>query len=1343
MCKGLQIAQALPRRDIHVPARALAVALAGVCLLLASAHAGWDKCESLGEGSFLSNTITAAAAQGAVVWVGTDKGLARSTNRGTDWEGVDLAAATPYSVLVQGAGAEEMPMWQQPVGRARRLRNLVTDIAVTGTDVWVATGLGVCLSRDGGRTWVSFGPKEGLPAGMIHAIAAEGKMAWATSTRGLYHSADRGRHWAALAPRFANGRAGFPAVMSTICVGTVGGSHTLWIGGFRTRPVRGGAELFRSRDQGRSWTPVATGAGAEPGDAAQPAAYRVRVINENVWVAGPYGLSLSHDNGKTWKTFNRSHGLPADEVWDVVKADKRLWAATDDGLCYSTDSGNTWLREPTVRGKTTRLAWDGAALWVGTPGGLLRRAPGGRVWSNFSNRSHVLCAAVTRERDVAALWVGTAGGLCKSLDMGRSWQAFTVAEGLPCNYVRDLSADGPTLWAATDGGVVRMGPGGAGWRVYGQAEGLRSNRVHQIAAARGIVWAATKAGLSRFAAGERRWRTFHPRMAWQRLVLTGNYLFAATYQWVNVQRVRAPSLTLTPMRKPFFHVLRVSLDGSEWKLLPVDGYAGGALYDMASIGGAVWLATETGLYRSSDEGETWARFDREVLWGRHVLRLAGGALGQLLLESRMEGPSSAPGILSATSDRGRTWSTVTGRLPGVGLALLAHGDALICGTRSGLYFNRTPQFLPGRPNYHSWLRLSHLAASRGRRDRMGTVAAIDPHGFAGPSLWIGSQDGGVTERGFPPVEGGFPGVYGGPGRWSLDPWVTGPRSAAGGGLLNNVIRSILCLPDGVWVGTPSGISVFDRIGGWRQVSIGLPESKSRDVRGIVRFGHELWIATGDGIAVLDRRSKTWRAIDSSNSPLPGEGVRCLATDGRSVWAGCEKGAFQFVPRPTDKGTAGRWHSLGLGERINQIAAGRKHVYLATDGGLYRYDKGRGHVRRYYRGNSTLDGNEITHVILHGREVWVSIRETSTVRKLFDDPEEPALVGAGGEAAPARAGPEHVVIVVNERSAGSMRVGEHYRGKRGVPRANVCRLRCAMREAVTRQEFEDQIRVPLWRFLKRTGLSRRAAFLVTTYGVPLRIRNESFGGKRPRNTDVNAASVDSELCVLARLHRQAGPLPNFYLYRDELFDPRRYGTFLVTRLDGPTPEVAMSLVDRALAAERSQSFDSAGRAYFDLDPPHNRGHALVDEPIEASYRYLSRQSRLRSRLVIERTGRPFNRPGEAGDAFFYLGWSGNKYRPEVFSWRPGAVGIHVNSFSAKSLRGRGSCWVPDALADGLTCTIGAVYEPLSAGVNAFDHLYRYLNAGYTWAESAYMSIRFHSWQTVVIGDPLYRPFRPRE
>jgi hypothetical protein len=59
--------------------------------------------------------------------------------------------------------------------------------------------------------------------------------------------------------------------------------------------------------------------------------------------------------------------------------------------------------------------------------------------------------------------------------------------------------------------------------------------------------------------------------------------------------------------------------------------------------------------------------------------------------------------------------------------------------------------------------------------------------------------------------------------------------------------------------------------------------------------------------------------------------------------------------------------------------------------------------------------------------------------------------------------------------------------------------------------------------------------------------------------------------------------------------------------------------------------------------------------------------------------------------------------------------------------------------GAAATIGNVYEPylqLTAQLNVFND--RLLH-GFTFAESAYMSIQTLSWMSVMVGDPLYRPY----
>ena len=90
--------------------------------------------------------------------------------------------------------------------------------------------------------------------------------------------------------------------------------------------------------------------------------------------------------------------------------------------------------------------------------------------------------------------------------------------------------------------------------------------------------------------------------------------------------------------------------------------------------------------------------------------------------------------------------------------------------------------------------------------------------------------------------------------------------------------------------------------------------------------------------------------------------------------------------------------------------------------------------------------------------------------------------------------------------------------------------------------------------------------------------------------------------------------------------------------------------------------------------------------------------------------------------------------------PGAVALTLDPISAPSLRKREGSWVASALDDGISATIGTVYDPGASEYLSVPNLYWHLNAGFTWAEAAYMCIPHLSWQTVVIGDPLYTPLK---
>src|SRR5262249_25082450 len=90
--------------------------------------------------------------------------------------------------------------------------------------------------------------------------------------------------------------------------------------------------------------------------------------------------------------------------------------------------------------------------------------------------------------------------------------------------------------------------------------------------------------------------------------------------------------------------------------------------------------------------------------------------------------------------------------------------------------------------------------------------------------------------------------------------------------------------------------------------------------------------------------------------------------------------------------------------------------------------------------------------------------------------------------------------------------------------------------------------------------------------------------------------------------------------------------------------------------------------------------------------------------------------------------------------PGAFAYHLHSYSAQTLRSTTANWVGPLLAKGATVTLGCVEEPYLEGTpDIATFLVRWMFFGFSFGEAAYASQNSLSWQTTVVGDPLYRPF----
>jgi uncharacterized protein (TIGR03790 family) len=112
---------------------------------------------------------------------------------------------------------------------------------------------------------------------------------------------------------------------------------------------------------------------------------------------------------------------------------------------------------------------------------------------------------------------------------------------------------------------------------------------------------------------------------------------------------------------------------------------------------------------------------------------------------------------------------------------------------------------------------------------------------------------------------------------------------------------------------------------------------------------------------------------------------------------------------------------------------------------------------------------------------------------------------------------------------------------------------------------------------------------------------------------------------------------------------------------------------------------------------------------------------------------------------YCGWySPGKY-VEAFTWIPGAVGYHMADSEAQTLTTPGSkVWCNAMLERGVCATLGPVYtQPHTGAFPLPDDFFSLLLTGRsTLAETYYRTAPLASWVMVLVGDPLYNPFKSK-
>jgi uncharacterized protein (TIGR03790 family) len=241
-----------------------------------------------------------------------------------------------------------------------------------------------------------------------------------------------------------------------------------------------------------------------------------------------------------------------------------------------------------------------------------------------------------------------------------------------------------------------------------------------------------------------------------------------------------------------------------------------------------------------------------------------------------------------------------------------------------------------------------------------------------------------------------------------------------------------------------------------------------------------------------------------------------------------------------------------------------------------------------------------------------------------------------------------------------------------------------------------------------------------------------------------AAVDSELSLVLvgnypKVHWLPNPL-NLRFDEEPSLQRFRRALVLVGRLDGPTPEIARRLVDDALEIEKT---GLKGTCYLDARGLKGDGQVGSYAWFDAHLVRLAQMMKEHSRFKVVLDQRPgLFLPGSCPQAALYCGWYSLAKYVASCTWRKGAVAYHVASAEATTLRRPGSqVWCKRMLEEGVAATLGPVSEPYLMAFPLPDDFFPLLMTGkLSLLEVYYRTLPHLSWQMILLGDPLYTPFK---
>ena len=659
----------------------------------------------------------------------------------------------------------------------------------------------------------------------------------------------------------------------------------------------------------------------------------VTVGGDYLWLATPTGVSRYHFGEKKWDFFTTKDGLISNSVNCIAvewkeglfrkSPTERVWFGTDSGISVFDMKKNEWksytvkdgLIENRIKCISARRNW----IWVGTEKGASALQQNKKRWRSYATFPGIESPSVTAiYHDSAYAWIGTKSGLARYNYKYKEWEYFTA------NTSTWISAEGghrAVPWSPFLNHHIYSIQGSGDYVYIGTGRGLVINRklfksvdLSREKSAYGVLKQP-----QRVAANARAMRSFNQLGQARQRAIEGQQARAemsfsrrARAAWLDVGwEMFQPSLVVRNREK------REQISDQ--------------IQALAVSSRQVWMATNNGLLKFDAKTRYWD-------WYHQDMGLVSNELNSVAIKGNTVWIGTIHG-LSKYSTFSRKWRNYRkeGALPSA--------NVLAIGEDVGAVWLATPKavsrFNPSTERWKTYMHEDGLTSGR--------LSCID---VVGNYVWIGSGQG--ISR-FDKSNS----------RWDY-------FRAAKSGLANDEITAILVDGKHIWVGTKRGLNRYDNTTGeWTVFStrLGLSDNQITDLAADPQY---VWVGTEKGLSRYSKAQERWEDISQlGETPIlsvtgVGEQVCVSTTQGiyqyvESEWGKVETNLTQISDTISVDGEhlwMGGWRHLmrydfasgqirqfteedaqGLSRvRVRDIKPSSRYVWVATDGGIYRYNK---------------------------------------------------------------------------------------------------------------------------------------------------------------------------------------------------------------------------------------------------------------------------------------------------------------------------------------------------------------------------------------------------------------------